>query len=232
MAILTFAAPVSGLRGKVGGLIYSANKAGPFVKTWGKGSNPRTAPQTQQRANLVQFAQNWKNLTAAQRTDWDTYAALPAQDKTNSLGETFSISGFAWYVALSNNLKRAGAAAIDSAPLLGTPATPIIQDARLVDDGFAGDSRIRLTAGSPTLTAEHIVTGVVLNSEGRATATINRTWLNTEVPNVGRAVFFQDEINAKFGTIQTTQFGFFEIQIQNAEGRQGAPDAIIQQAEA
>lgn len=232
MVKVLFQAPIAGLRGTIGGVTYSENQGGPYAKIWSKGSNPRTAKQTEQRSRLSNFAQNWQNLTSAQRADWDTYAALAAQDKIDSLGETFSISGFAWYVALSNNLVRANRTAIDSAPVLGTPATPVIESASLNDDSSGTSSQVKMTAGSPQLSSDHIVTGNVVNTLARTTTTINRKWLTTEVPNVNRVANFQGEINEKFGTIQLEQFAFYEVQIQNLEGRQGSVASISVQATA
>jgi len=43
----------------------------------------------------------------------------------------------------------------------------------------------------------------------------------TEVPNASRQVFFQEELEARFGTISLGQKGFLEIRIQNTDGRLG-----------
>lgn len=227
MAIVTLAAPVSGIRGKVGGNIYSANKAGPYLKAWGRSANPRTLAQTQQRANLVQFAQNWKNLTAAQRTAWDAYATDPAQEKTNSLGEAYYISGFAWYVALSNNLKRAGLAAIDAAPTGAIPGTPVIAAAAIRKDAAATDSAVLMSAASPNLTDYHVIHGQLVLSAGRANMTINRQWLGSSIPNGSRLIYYQDQVNEKFGEIESTMRCWLNVSIMSSEGRMGAPASFM-----
>ncbi len=224
MAILTFAAPVSGLRGKVGGLVYSANKGGAYLKAWAKGSNPKTATQTAHRAILSSFSQNWQNITAAQRTAWDVYAALAAQDKTNSLGETYSVSGFAWYVALSTNLVNAGLSAIDSAPVLGTPGTPIIESVllRTTDSGLS--TAVRLTAGSPGLTDSIPAYISLFYSQARLVGQNQPPWMNTTIPDAGRRIFMKTESELKFGVIQLGNSAKFTVAIQSTEGRRG-PEA-------
>lgn len=230
MAILTFAAPISGLRGKVGGNVYSANKSGPYVKAWGRGSNPRSTSQTNHRHITTRFSQNWASLTNTERLTWDVYAALPAQDKTNSLGETYSISGFNWYVAINTNLNNAGALERNSAPTTGTPGTPIIQEARLATTASGTQSFIRLTGASPGLTDPLAVYLVIKNSVGASQVAEIKSYMNSDIPDGIRTVNFQDEVEARFGEIQATQVGHFLVRSQSSQGRQGAEDTAIDEA--
>lgn len=225
MGIVVFAAPVSGIRGKVGGNIYSANKSGAYIKAWGRGSNPRTQTQTTHRAALVRFAQAWASITTAQQADWDTYAALAAQDKTNSLGETYSASGFNWFVELSLNLHSAGASQIDSAPVLGTPAAPGIASFIMHKTSGAGNSQWRIDIGDPNLGAFHVVKAAIKNTLGNLAIPDVRTYMTTAIPDGNRKIFFQTELEAHFGTIQVGQQGFSTIAVQNAEGRRGPIEA-------
>lgn len=226
MAIIAIASPVSGIRGKVGGNIYSANKSGPYLKAWGRGSNPRTELQTSHRASLVQFSQSWAAISASNKTDWDTYAALPAQDKTNSLGETFSVSGFAWFVGINMNRFVVGSAQLDTAPTVAIPGVPIIFSARLKTTGAASDSFVRLDVSSPGLTDFMAAYCTLYNSEGRTVASQVKTRLLTQVPDAGRFVIFQDEVEERFGEIFLGQRAFYEVRTQNSDGRQGATASI------
>jgi len=233
MGIVVFAAPVSGIRGKVGGIVYSANKSGPYIKQWGKGSNPRTADQTEHRADLVQFSQRWDSLTTAEKDDWDTYAALPAQDKTNSLGETYSASGFAWYIEINLNLKAGGAAIIDTAPTGGTPGTPILNLVRLFATAGGTASNITLDGASPGLTGLQAIKGVLVNSEGRtAQAEIRPVMAVTLRFGATNNFRFQTGLEARFGTVQLNQRIFVTTQFQNAEGRRSATASGFADAQA
>lgn len=104
MAKVKFAAPVSGLRGSIGGVVFSANHSSNFVKS-------RTMPSSKQSKALsdthVAFAalpELWRALDSGQRDDWATWAADPAQEKTNSLGEAYYCTGYQWFMALNNRL--------------------------------------------------------------------------------------------------------------------------------
>lgn len=221
MAIITLASPISGIRGTVAGFTYSANKAGPYAKQWARGSNPRSQLQSEQRADLVQFAQNWANLTLGQQNGWNTYAAAAAQEKTNSLGEAYYVSGFNWYVALSLNLKRAGLAAIDTAPVNAAPGAPSVNVANLRTTASGAETVVGTNPALPNATDRLVVYLRIFNSEGRRNVAAVDKWMTTELPNVSDQVRIQDEVEAAFGTIQTDQVGFFRVGIMSDEGRIG-----------
>ncbi len=221
MAILALQAPVSGIRGKVGGVVYSANGSGPYLKAWGKGSNPRSERQTTHRANLVIYSQSWREITAGERTDWDTYAALPAQDKENSLGETYSASGFAWFIQINLARRQVGDAQLDSAPTVAVPPAAEIDNVILRVTGGSPNSRISLDSGSVSLLENHIVRAQILNSQGIGAVAEIRTFIINEIPNAFDNLVYQDEIEEQFGNIQLGQIIFGTVAVQNSDGRQG-----------
>ena len=224
MAILTFAAPVAGLRGKVGGNIFSANRSGPYLKAWGRGSNPRTQNQTNHRAQLVRFAQAWSALSNAERDGWDTYAALPAQDKTNSLGETFSASGFNWYIEINLNLEAAGESPRDNAPTIATPAAPDVNRLDFTANPGGEQLNMRLQLSDPQLGLKHAIFCVITNSDGRTAQAEIRNFMLTRLPVGGSANFvFTTQAIARFGTLQEGQKAFCLIRAQTTEGRRGPP---------
>lgn len=226
MGIIIFESPVAGIRGKVGGLIYSANKSGAYIKGWGRGSNPRTALQTAHRSSLIQFAQSWGAVSAENKTAWDVFAALEAQNKTNPLGETFSVSGFSWFVGININRANVGQAQLDTAPTVAIPGTPTIESTFLRTSAGGLTSVVRLTVGSTGLTDELAVYSKLFNSFGRLTASTVELHLTTDVPNAGRRVFYQPELESRYGDIFIGQRIFIEVATQNSDGRQGARASI------
>lgn len=118
MAIVKFADIIVGARGTFGGVTYSANRAGPYIKTWAKSSNPRSTSQTAQRTRFAEFSSAWRNLTASQQTDWNDYALDPAQQLTNSLGETYTVPGIDWFVKINMQRSIVGLSQRDDAPTL------------------------------------------------------------------------------------------------------------------
>lgn len=231
MAIVAFQTPISGVRGKVGGQIFSANGSGPYVKAWAKGSNPRSEAQTDHRANLVQFSQSWAILSQTDRDDWDVYAADVAQDKINSLGETYSASGFAWFVQINLARLQAGQSQLDPAPTLAIPGTPLPNVMRFDTSDSALETTINLLSGSPDLTFQHVVRAQVVISLGRQVFANIRPYMITVVPNAFRNVPFQDEVETHFGTISLKQKLFATIVIQNADGRQGTFASLSAESE-
>lgn len=146
MAKTKIAPPLAGIRGTVGGLTFSANKSGTYVKLWAPPSNPQTAPQSIERSYLAQMSNLWRALTAGQRTAWDTFAALGAQEQTDSLGEPYYLSGWLWFVKCNIRLLRVGRATISAAPVIARPAAPTITAARIT---IAGTDPTVFTGGTP-----------------------------------------------------------------------------------
>jgi hypothetical protein len=131
MAIIKIGPPLSGIRGTIGGIVYSANGSSVYAKQWARGSNPRTNRQTTERANFSEMPGLWTALTDPQRAAWRTFAADPAQELTNPLGEAYYASGFNWFAKCNVRLKRVGRATISAVPVFARPAAPTIDDFRV-----------------------------------------------------------------------------------------------------
>ncbi len=173
MAIAKFGILISDARGSVGGVVFSANQSGPYLKLYTLPVNPRSPLQTAQRAIIATAAQAWQQLSSGDRTLWGTYAALPAQDLTNSLGETYSISGFLWFIRISSNLRQAGEAPRDQPPTIATPAAPTIDAAFLKTDAAGTESRLEMNADQEDDGHFHVVTARLFSSEGRIAGNFN-----------------------------------------------------------
>lgn len=142
MAIAKLGVLVTGIRGTVGGATFSANKSGPYLRPWSKPPNPRTAYQSIHRSTLAWTAGQWRNLTPAQRTAWNVWAALPAQEKTNSLGEAYYCSGFNWYVCINTRLERMGLTWRTSPPVVPRPAAQPCTNLHIVEGAGGGDGAL------------------------------------------------------------------------------------------
>ncbi len=154
MAITKIGAPLSGIRGTVGGITFSENKAGPYIKPWARPSNPRTPKQTIERGYLASMPALWTALTAPQRAAWDTFAALGAQVLINSLGEEYYISGYGWFCKCNIRLLRVNRAPIVPVPAQARPAAPTIDDFRVCVAGTESDI---CTCGVASASTFHIL---------------------------------------------------------------------------
>ncbi len=226
MAKLAFAAPVSGLRGKVGGVIYSANKAGPYLKPWGRSSNPQAVAQVAQRNALATLAKDWSSITPAQRTAWDTYAALPAQDFTDSLGATYSASGFNWYIKINCQLLSVGDVATPTAPVLVRPTAPTNRQTLLRVSSSVNDSLVRVFIAEFAGMALVLSTRYFPNSDRLVFP--NREFLTFTIkPVIADNNFIQTELETLFGDIALGGRGFFWLYRQDAQGQRSLATTTV-----
>lgn len=226
MAIVKFGPTVVGARGTIAGTIFSANKSGPFVRAWSKGANQKSELQSAHRNTLGDIASTWRDLSQAQRDDWIDYADDPAQEKTNSLGETFSASGFNWFVEINLNLEAAGAARRVDAPTFVPPVAPIISFFTFDTGAANGRAIIGLAVASPGLAEQHNVVLRTVSSVGITAVAANFAFMINEVPDGSRFLIFNDEAVAKFGPVVVGQRGFVLISVQDSQGRRGPTDSI------
>lgn len=121
MAIIMTGGGVAGIRGSAGGLTFSANTNGPFVKHWARPRNPNTYRQAFQRYYYQQWPAAWRALTGTQRSDWNDYAS--AHPLTNALGQAYYRSGYQWFTSCNQNLIVCEGTPIADAPLTEQPDT-------------------------------------------------------------------------------------------------------------
>lgn len=119
MAIITLGELVAGIRGTTGGLTYSANRSGPYVKPWAKGPNPRSPLQQNLRGEMSQQGLLWQALTGAQRTAWQAFALADPEPTYNSLGELIVPTGYMYFCRM--NIRRAQ---YTLPPLTDAPGAP------------------------------------------------------------------------------------------------------------
>ena len=73
------------------------------------------------RGNLATLSANWRGLTAAQRLGWAAFGANLS--RTDTLGQTYDLTGQQAYVSVNRNLNTYGAASIPDAPTYAPPAS-------------------------------------------------------------------------------------------------------------
>ncbi len=152
MAIIKVGAPLAGIRGTIGGITYSENHSGTYAKKWSMPSNPKTPRQTAERGYLARMPSLWNELTDDQRADWRSFAADPAQEKTNPLGESYYASGYNWFCQCNVSLIRVGRATIKPSPTQAQPAAPTINDFRVC---VAGDDPDLCVGGVASASTSH-----------------------------------------------------------------------------
>jgi len=113
---------VGQMSGKAGNNVASRNRFGSYIRIRVNGTNPNTALQQAARTSLATYSAGYRALTQAQRDGW---TALGAQiTRTDSLGQTYTLTGLQAYVSVNRNLVTIGGAAVTTAPsITGIPAS-------------------------------------------------------------------------------------------------------------
>ncbi len=105
------------VRGSAGGITFSRNRGGAYIRKRSKPVNPNTQRQVDARNRVADLSIRWSlDLTQDQRDAWDEYAQnVPS---SNKIGEAINLTGQNWYVA-SNALRlQAGLTRVDDAPIV------------------------------------------------------------------------------------------------------------------
>lgn len=105
--------------GSVAGQTNSRNRFGQYIRSRAIPVNPNSSAQGQMRARFGDNSQAWRSLTDAQRAGWSDLG-LQLQ-RTDALGQTYTLTGLQAYIAINNNNLDAGSAVVSAAPALISP---------------------------------------------------------------------------------------------------------------
>jgi hypothetical protein len=225
---IKFGAIVVAGSGKLGGHVFTKNRAGAAMRTKVTPSNPRTVSQSGARAFLTTISKAWAGLTESQRLQWN--AASTSFKKTNIFGDGVTPSGFNLYQKLNNNLLNVGAAVIDVPP---SPSAVVGITALSVTAVHAGALTITFTADANASATQEL--------EIWATESINagKSFVKNKFRKIGNVVSTTVSpyvattlYNTKFGAVGAAgKKIFIQIKGVNAEtGQAGVPyqaEAII-----
>jgi len=227
MAIVTIALPITGIRGKLAGIVFSENRSGPFARGLSSPCNPGTTDQMNQRGLLAQAGYLWRTLTPAEQVDWDTFAKTPPETDHNSLDEVVILSGFAWFTRILLRRRRVGLADSLLAPVSTPTVTPTTFTLNVhPSTGAAADAHFGYTNGE-FLTYYAIMEMAIAPGLGSNVWTSRYLicWeafgLTATSTNFGAAYF------AKFGTTQIGQRFFAHLYRQSATGIRSVPKALF-----
>jgi len=110
--------PILGpLRGVIGASVFSHNKGGDYVRLRQAPTNPQSVRQMQVRNVLSTLAVAWSELTDNQRTLWTEFAV--ERPRTDSLGNSYTLTGLQMFCAMNCVVVDAGGTAIDEPPAIG-----------------------------------------------------------------------------------------------------------------
>lgn len=120
--------------GSYQGVTSSRNRFGQYVRTRAIPVNPASAQQGVVRARLALNAAAWRTLTDAQRAGWEDLALQ--MNRSDALGQSYTLNGFGAYCSVNNNNLAAGNAAVSDAPALVTPSNIVTATVTLTAAAF------------------------------------------------------------------------------------------------
>jgi hypothetical protein len=106
---------IADLRGKIGGSVHSRNRSGAYMRIKVSPVNPNSSYQSAVRALFTALSQNWRALTAGQRTSWN--AAVSNFQKSDVFGDLKTPTGKNLYLGLNRTLELGGVANITTPPV-------------------------------------------------------------------------------------------------------------------
>ena len=107
--------------GSYQGITSSRNRNGQYVRTRATPVNPNSSAQGTVRARMSANAIAWRALTGTQRAGWDSLGN--SMTRTDSLGQSYNLTGFQAYCSINNLKAAAGDALVSHAPSIVTPTT-------------------------------------------------------------------------------------------------------------
>jgi hypothetical protein len=217
MAIVKFGGTVTGIRGTLAGTVYSGNKSGPFIRSWAMPPTIVTNAQEAIRRRNTNNAQAWAALSDAQRTAWDTLAANPSMARTNSLGESYNLSGFQMHQSVNNNRLQIGQLYNGNAP---SPATvPQIANFNLtVQIPATGDSSFTFLPAELSPNFRLLLFMTFTTSQGVTLRQTNRRWILFVGSGSSSPKVITTELNAALGTPVANYKYFAFVFKQNNNG--------------
>ena len=229
MATIQLSSPIAGIRGKVGGLIYSQNGSSKYVRAWSRSSPVPSSPQNTTRNYLAELPTSWRALSSGVRSDWDDWAALGAQELTDAFGDPYYISGFNWFCKLNMRLLRIGNSIREAAPTAARPSSssPTGSQFRWI----SGANQMYAYWTDPAQPSEDVVMFcAVAPRPGASTLYSTFTFMDLDYSLVGSNHIFdyEDSFLAKFGQPIDGWLCLIRIHIQNtADGQRSSAYEIL-----
>lgn len=122
MAIVRFGGNVIGIRGTIGGVVFSQTHSGPYAKVWKRPRNQSTPIAAASKRQITTYGTLWSNMTIGEQAAWSAFAAAPPELDFNSLGIQYWLTGYQWLVRANVRRELLGLAATTTVPT-ATPVT-------------------------------------------------------------------------------------------------------------
>jgi len=224
------------IRGTVGGLTFSKNRAGFFVKRLHSGlPSTRPAPQAR-RAAFTAAAIYWTQHRDELYTHptygsipvsewWDYFAQEPGNEKIDVFGGTYQPSGYNWFITYAVMQSMAGEDPLLLPPTDSTPAQWPAYWVKYEASGGAGSTYF-LAATTSTIQGSRpwITCRIQYNQSNTPLVGPFFFLKNFAYPTGSTLHSFQTELESVFGAVPDNSRAFFQVRFR-------IPDSKISAAE-
>lgn len=210
---------ISDIRGTAGGLTYSGNASGRYLKL--KGTGPRTSSVNQRgvRSRWVQATGRWFDLSDSLRGDWNAFAADAAQVRFDVFGDAFFLPGISWYRMVNLWLSSVGRGMTNAVPTSSKPAIPTINTFS-VTVGSSDVAEIAYTSGEFS-GYDMVIKCGIRGIDTRLTQVASPLLVFTTTSPGATSQDFWPELEQAFGTIQAGWRVVAEVYRQSTDGYRG-----------
>lgn len=217
MAIIKPGIAIAGIRGKLGGIIFSENATSCYAKSYGRSQRTHSVLQTESRARMATSASAWSGLSSGEKTDWVDFAADPNELDYNPWGDQRFLTGFQWFVRASDRRALVGLDPSATPPSGAAAPAPTDLSCDLYVPGSSG-STISWASGSFAADYSAIIFGSMTPSLG-ASDLWNGWKLILALQNPGdEGEDIEDEMLAAFGQFPAEWTCFIRVFSQAPEG--------------
>lgn len=126
MAVIVGGSPLGELRGKMGGLIFSRNKGGQYVKAYAMPIDPASSAQINARTAFAQAISAFHTMNPTDKAGWQAFASayFSSKNRGNVPGLHSGVNAFVGLRNISINMLRMQTDLADLViEINGTPAT-------------------------------------------------------------------------------------------------------------
>lgn len=231
MAIVKFGSLVVGVRGSIGGVTFSEALGGPYARSWGRSTNPRSRLQQRGRSHFGGLGAAWQALTPTERGDWDSLAAADPEPTFNSLGEPVTLSGWAYFVRCNTRRLQNSQELMPLAPTGAEAVQPLEPTVTNFEVIKAPIRRFRVDWDVDAyLSTDYGVAFVTTLPTGSPVYTPSvLRFIASEAADVGQLNAY-DEYVAIFGLVQPDWTVSGNFYIQNESGLRSVPVKLLQVA--
>jgi hypothetical protein len=167
MAKVKIAVTLDGIRGTIGGIVFSENSSGAYAKQLKRPVPRNSSYQQAFRQNLADVGYHWDDLTDGQRADWDAFAANPNELDYDPWSVQRFLTGYQWFARCAQRRLYVDAVWPTDAPT-GAAQTPMADLALTAEPFPAGATEVSWSG--PHLTAtDALIVEFGLNTHPYAT---------------------------------------------------------------